>query len=226
MKLIPLFFCSALLSVVLAGSALGQTADDFALLKKMGEATKDAPTSRLNSTITDRDSGAVLETVTMERVAPDQVHLITTHHGEPATEMISDGKRSLTRKSPNEPWKPLPFNFGQTFHSALNFDQEEIREQHVHLKPLGDDQVDGTAAKIYEMTSDDGTSKIWIAADNSRLLKLEHDYEGTAPIKTPKFDGNLKSLQAQLKAATAQHHLHSLTLYTYDPSIKITMPPQ
>lgn len=226
MKSIPLLFFSGLLSVVLAGSGFGQTADDFALLQKMSEATKNAPASRLNSTISDRDSGAVLETVTMERVAPDQIHIVTTHHGEPTSEMISDGKHSLRRDGPNEPWKALPFNFGQAFHSALNFDKDQIREQHVHLKPLGDDQVDGTAAKIYEMTSDDGSSKVWIAADNSRLLKLEHDYEGSAPMDTPKFDGDLKSLQAQLKAANAQHHLHSLTLYTYDPSIKITMPPQ
>ena len=35
---------------------------------------------------------------------------------------------------------------------------------------------------------------------------------------------DFKAMQAQLKAATAQHHLHSVSNFVYDPSIKITMP--
>jgi hypothetical protein len=103
--------------------------------------------------------------------------------------------------------------------------EEQMREQHEHLKLIGDDQVGGVAAKVYQLTADTGPSKIWLAAGDSRLLKLERDYDGTGPIAPPKFDGDMKSLQAQLKAATAQHHLHSVITCEYDPSIKITMPP-
>jgi hypothetical protein len=206
--------------------AVAQTQDDFALIKKMAEATKNAPASRLNSTVTDRDSGAVLETMTMERVAPAEIHVATTRHGQAASEMISDGKRNLRRRSPSEPWKSIPLNISEMFQTALNFSDDDVREKHIHLKPVGDDQVDGIAAKVFEMTSDENNSKVWLAADNSRLLKVERDYEGEGPIDPPKFNGGLKSLQAQLKAATTQHRLHSLTLYIYDPSIKITMPPK
>lgn len=225
MKSFRLILFHGLLSAALAGAAVAQTPDDFALIKKMKDATKNAPASRLSSTITDRDSDAALETMTMERVAPDQIHVVTTKHGQPASEMITDGKRNLRRRSPNEPWKPTPINIGAMFQASLNYDEDDIREQHVHLKPAGDDNVGGIPAKVYELTSDDNNSKVWLAADNSRLLKAERDYDGSGPMDAPKFDGDLKSLKAQLKAATAQHHLHSLTLYTYDPSIKITMPP-
>jgi hypothetical protein len=75
------------------------------------------------------------------------------------------------------------------------------------------------------MTSDDKHSKVCLAADNFRMLKVERGYDDEGPIDTSRSGADLQSLQAQLKAATTLHHLHSLTVYTYDPSIKITMPP-
>jgi hypothetical protein len=109
--------------------------------------------------------------------------------------------------------------------SHKNFDEEHLKEEHAHLKPVGDEPVDGVAARVYEVSTDNGLSKVWIAADTSRILKVERDYEGGIPTSHPKMSGmDLKALQAQLKAATAQHHLHAVTNYVYDPSIKITMP--
>ena len=112
--------------------------------------------------------------------------------------------------------------------SRKDFSEDQLREEHAHLTPAGDDRVDGAAAKVYELTTDNGPSKIWITADTTRLLKVERDYDGTAPTSAVKMGAkgatDLKALRAQLKAATAQHHLHSVTNYVYDPSIKITMP--
>ena len=137
--------------------------------------------------------------------------------------MISDGQRSLRRAGPNDPWKPLPMNLsGMMNPSQKNFDEAQLKEEHAHLKPVGDDQINGVAAKVYEMSSDNGPSKVWIAADTSRILKVVRDYEGEVLTAHPKIRG--MDLEAQLKAATAQHHLHSVTDYVYDPSIKITMP--
>jgi hypothetical protein len=218
--------CFISLAVV---SAAAQTPDDLALMKKVTAAAAAAPASRVTSTVTDLDSGAVVETAVIERTPPDMVHVVTTHNGQPDSEMISDGKRSLRRAGPNDPWKPLPMNLSEMMNaSRKELSDDQMREQHGHLTPVGDDRVDGVAAKVYELTTDSGRSKIWIAADTSRLLKAERDYEGPAPSSPMKRDANgkidFKAMQAQLKAATAQHHLHSVTAFVYDPSITITMP--
>lgn len=124
-----------------------------------------------------------------------------------------------------EPWKPLPTNLSKMMNAShKNFDEEQLKEEHARLKPVGDDQINGVAAKVYELSTDDGSSKVWIAADASRILKVERDYEGEVSTSRPKMSADLKTLQAQLKAATAQHHLHSVANFVYDPSIKITMP--
>jgi hypothetical protein len=228
MTLIQSTFLGGFISLALISAAAGQTADDLAVLKKMTEAAMAAPSSRMTSTVTDRDSGAVLEKMVVEQVKPDQVHFLATKNGKPGTEMISDGKRSLRRSGPNEPWKTLPMNLSGMMNEmhGSGIGEEQMREQHGHLKLIGEDQVGGVAAKVYQLTEDTGPSKIWLADDNSRLLQVERDYDGTGPIASPKFNGDLKSLQAQLKAATTQHHLHSLTTCEYDPSIKIAMPAQ
>ncbi|MGH8164571.1 MAG: hypothetical protein ACREP1_09585 [Rhodanobacteraceae bacterium] len=228
MNLLRSTFLYGSLTFGLISAVTAQTADDLALLKKMNDADLAAPASRMTSTVTDRDSGAVLETIVVEQVKPDQVHFLTTQYGKPGTEMISDGKRSLERSGPNEPWKALPMNLSEMMKKMHNsgVGEDQMREQHARLKLIGDDKVGGVAAHVYEISGDTGPSKIWLATDDSRLLKLERDYDGTGPIATPKFDGTLKSLKAQLKAATTQRHLHSVTTCEYDPSIKITMPPQ
>ena len=225
MKFSRLTFIEALLALAAIGTATAQTQDDFAILKKVQEAIKTAPASRLTSTITDRDSGAVVESMVIERVAPDLVHFVSNRNGQHGTEMISDGKRTLEREAPNGPWKTLPVNLSAMMKQSQGaIGEEQFREQHGHLKLIGDDNVGGVAAKVYELSEDSGPSKIWLAADSSRMLKVERDYEGAGPMARPKFNGDLKSLQAQLKAATAQHHLHSVVFFDYDPSIKITMP--
>jgi hypothetical protein len=229
MKFSRLTFIEALLALAAIGTAPAQTPDDFAIMKKVQEAIKAAPTSRSTSTVTDRDSRAVVETIVVERVAPDRVHTFSTHNGQPANEMISDGKRTLQREGPNEPWKTLPVNLSAMMNASKGAPgEEQFREQHGHLKLIGDDKVDGVAAKVYELSEDIGPSKIWLATDTSRMLKVERDYEGSGPVPRMKAKGggapDLKALQAQLKAATAQHHLHSVTIFDYDPSIKITMP--
>ena len=227
MNLLRSTFVCASLTLGLISAAAAQTADDLAILKKMSDAALAAPASRMTSTVTDRDSGAVLEKIVVEQVKPDQVHFVTMKNSQPETEMFSDGKRSLERSGPNEPWKPLPMNLSgmmKKMHNSVG-GEEQMREQHEHLKLIGDDQVGGVAAKVYQLSADIGPSKIWLAADDSRLLKMERDYDGTGPIAAPKFNGDMKSLQAQLKAATTQRHLHSVTTCEYDPSIKITMPP-
>ncbi len=229
MKFSRLTFIEALLALAAIGTAAAQTPDDFAILKKVQEAIKAAPTSRFTSTITDRDSGAVVEAMVVERVAPDQVHFLSTRNGQPGTEMVSDGKRTLQRDGPNEPWKTLPVNLSAMMNQSQGaIGEEQFREQHGHLKLIGDDQVGGVAAKVYELSEDSGPSKIWLAADTSRMLKVERDYDGSGPVPKMKKSANgavdLKALQAQLKAATAQHHLHSVMVFDYDPSIKITMP--
>lgn len=227
MNLLRFTFLCGSFTFGLISAVTAQTSDDLAILKKMTDAAMAAPGSRMTSTITDRDSGTVLETVVVEQVKPDQVHFVTTKNGKAGTEMISDGKRSLQRSGPNEPWKPLPINLSGMMKEMHNggVGEEKMREEHGHLKLIGDDQVSGVAAKVYQLSEDQGPSKIWLAADDSRLLKVERDYDGTGPIASPKFDGDLKSLKAQLKAATTQRHLHSVTTCEYDPSIKITMPP-
>ncbi len=207
----------------------GQTPEDFALLKKVQAAVAAAPACRITTSITDRDSGAAVEHAVIERVPPDSVHFVITHNGQPGSEMISDGQRSLRRTGPNEPWKSLPMNLSAMMNESQKaFAEDHLREVHGHLKLAGDDQIGGVAAKVYELTEDSGPSKLWIAADTSRPLKVERDYDGAAPGSAMKRNANgkvdLKSLQAQLKAATAQHHLRSVSTYEYDPSIKITMP--
>jgi hypothetical protein len=228
MNLLRSTFVCGSLTFGLISSVVAQTSDDLTIWKKMTDAGMAAPASRVTSTVTDRDSGAVLEKVVVEQVKPDQIHFLTTKGDEPGSEMISDGKRSLRRSGPNQPWKPLSINLSEIMKQMNNggIGEEHMREQHAHLKLIGDDQVSGVAAKVYQLSEDQGPSKFWLAADDSRLLKVERDYDGTGPIATPKFNGDLKSLKAQLKAATTQRHLHSLTTCEYDPSIKITMPPQ
>ena len=87
-------------------------------MKKVTAATAAAPASRVTSTVMDRDSGAVVETAVLERVPPDTVHFVITHNGQPRSEMISDGKRSLRRTGPNEPWKPLPVNLSKMMNAS------------------------------------------------------------------------------------------------------------
>jgi hypothetical protein len=160
--------------LIFAGLATspGQTSEDIALLKKVQVAVATAPPSRNSSTITDRDSGTVVETVVLERVPPDSVHIVTTRHEQAGSEMISDGQRSLRRSGPNEPWKPLPMNLSEMMkESQKAFAEDHFGEEHGHLKLIGDDQVDGVAARAYELTEDSGPSKVWIAADTSRPLK-------------------------------------------------------
>jgi hypothetical protein len=220
------FVCCFSLAVV---SAIAQTPDDLALMKKIQEAVKAAHNSRCTMTVTDRDSGAVVETMVIERVAPDRVHSLSTRNGQPGIEMFSDGKRTLEREGPNEPWKSLPVNLSAMMNASQGaVGEEQFREQHGHLKLIGDDKVGGVAAKVYELTTDNGPSKIWLATDTSRMLQVERDYEGSGPVPRMKRSGggapDLKALQAQLKAATAKHHLHSVMIFDYDTPIKITMP--
>jgi hypothetical protein len=70
-----------LLSAAIVCVVNAQTSEDVALLKKVSDATKTAPASRITHTVTDRDSGAVLESTVVERVLPDGMHFLTMHHG-------------------------------------------------------------------------------------------------------------------------------------------------
>lgn len=226
MKLTRERFLIATLNLVALGAATAQTADDSAIMQKVMDAMKNASSERITSTVSDRDSGKVVESAVVEREQPGKVHFVSSHNGE-QSEIIGDGQRTLRRKGPNEPWKALPVNVSAMMNSTPDqMMAETFKEEHAHLKLVGDDQINGVAAKVYDLSEDSGQSKLWLAADNSRLLKVERDYEGTGPMARPKFNGDMKSLQAQLKAATAQHRLHSVTTFEYDPSIKITMPPQ
>ena len=102
--------------------------------------------------------------------------------------MISDGKRSLRRAAPNKPGKPLPLNLSEMMNAShKSFDEEQLKEEHAHLQPAGEEPVNGVAARVYQMSSDSGPSKIWIAADTSRILKVERDYEGAVPTSRPKM---------------------------------------
>ena len=229
MKFRHLTFIEVLLAFAAIGTTGAQTQDDYAVMKKVQEAIKAAPNSRCTSTITDRDSGAVVETIVIERVAPDRIHTFSTDNGQPGTEIISDGKRTIQRDGPNGAWKTLPVNFSALMNASQGAaGEEEFREQHGHLKLVGDDKVGGVPAKVYELSDDSGPSKIWLATDTSRMLKAERDYEGPGPVpkmkRSAKGAFDLKALQAQLKAATAKHHLHSVMVFDYDTPIIITMP--
>jgi hypothetical protein len=78
------------------------------------------------------------------------------------------------------------------------------------------------------LSSDHGTAKVWLALDTSRPLKMESDSTGQiAPHgfkKDSKGMPDIKALQDQLKAASVQHHLHTIMTYDYDSSLKIEMP--
>jgi hypothetical protein len=209
--------------------AIARADDDSAILKKATDASEAAPAQRMTMTVTDRDSGKEIETTTMERVRPDKVHFVTKQNGEVVSEIFSDGKRTLRREGPNESWKTLPVSIGSMLtekHQGLS--EEYFREQHGHLKFSGDDRVGGIAAKVYDVTEDNGPAKVWLAADDSRILKMERDYEGPGARPRVPHGGNgqvdIKALHDQLKAMTAKRQLHSVTTFEYDPSIQINMP--
>ncbi len=228
MQILRSAFLTGLL-VLSIGSLRAQSEEDLAIIKKVQDAVANAPSSRVTSIVTDRSSGAEVEKIVVEREQPDKVHFITTDNGAAGTEMVSDGKRNLMRHGPNEPWKSLPVNMSAMMNASLsNLAQDTFREEHGHLKLLGSDQVNGTAAKVYELTTDDNSSKIWLATDTSRPLKAERDYKGPGPIPRMK-DGagrklDLNALRDQLKAAKTERQLHSVTTFDYDPSIKVTLP--
>jgi len=229
MNLLRFAVVSSLALALFADSVAAQEKEELQLLKKMKEAMLSAPGLRMTSTITDRDNGAVVETIVIERVAPDKIRFVTTRNGEPGSEMISDGKRSLRRTGPNEPWKPLPMNLSQLFEKTQSaIGEESVREQHAQMKPLGDDSVNCVAAKVYELSSDLGTAKVWLASDTSRPLKMESDStRSIAPHgfkKDSKGMPDMKALRDQLKAASVEHHLHTTMTYDYDSSLKIEMP--
>ena len=79
MNFIRSAFVCCFISLALVSAASAQTPDDFALMKKVTAAAAAAPASSVTSTVTDRDSGAVVETAVIERVPPDAVHVVTTH---------------------------------------------------------------------------------------------------------------------------------------------------
>ncbi len=229
MNFIRLMFAGSIATALLSVSATAQNEAEFQLLKKMNDAALAAPGLRITATKTDRDSGAVIETTVIEHTAPNRVHFVITRQGGPDSEMISDGTRSLSRSGPNEPWKPLPINLGQLFEQTQrSLSEENVRDQHGHIKLLGNDTVSGVAAKLYEVGDDQGTAKLWLAADNSRPLKLEKDATETIAPHGFKTDSkgmpDLKALRAQLQAAKVVHHLHTTMTYDYDPSLKIDMP--
>jgi hypothetical protein len=229
MNLVRFAVTSGLAVVLSSALVSAQEKDELQLLKKMKEAMLTAPGLRMTSTITDRDNGAVVETIVIERVAPNKIRFVTTRNGQPGSEMISDGTRSLRRAGPNDPWKTLPLNLSQLFEKTQSaIDEESVREQHAQMKPLGDGSVDGVAAKIYELSTDHGTAKLWLAPDTARPLKMESD--STGPIaphgfkKDSKGMPDIKALRDQLKAASVAHHLHTTMTYNYDSSLKIEMP--
>lgn len=213
------------------GPVFGQTDDDLAIIKKVQVAMADAPFSRVTTVVTDRNSKAETERMVVEREKPDKVHFTTVKGGEAGTEMISDGQRSLMRDGPDEPWKKSPINVSALMNAGMsNLAADALKEEHGHLKLIGPDEVNGISAQVYELSTDEGKSKIWLATDNSRPLKAERDYEGPGAIpklkKTAKGQFDIAALRDQLKAAQSKKQLHSVTSFEYDPSIKVTMPQQ
>ena len=210
MKLHRFFLCLAFL--LFSGTAALAQEDGREILRRSAQALKNAPAYRV--TITDANPAAEQGVeVRMEVVNPDGLHIVAREGGG-TTEVFSDGKRTLSRDGTSGKFAQAPASVGALVLMARQASSLDlVLQMATDVRLAGRESVNGAPASVYAFDAlvmgMRATGKVWIADDGGRPLKAEGEVNGEV-----KFGAR----------AGRRVHKHSLAVYEYDPSIRITMP--
>ncbi len=194
------------------GTVASAQDDGREALRRSAEALKAVPAYRVR--ITDADPGAAQGIdVRMEVVNPDRLH-ITAWEGGGMVEVFSDGRRTLSRDGSSGKFAQAPASVGALVAMARQASSLDLILQMAgNVRLTGRESVGGSPASVYVFDAlvmgMHASGKVWIADDSQRPLKAEGEVNGEV-----KFGAR----------AGRRVHKHSVAVYEYDPSIKITMP--
>lgn len=205
------------LATMLPASVLPLRADDEAdaraALKKAQAAQNDAMACRMTMTSTERDTGRVT-VMTTEFVKPDAMHTRLEINGGTAMEMVTDGKRTFMRQGADPEMKEAPAHVSSTLLAARkNISLDTLVDAGKGVKLLGHQTVRGVPASVYgfssELTGVASETRVWVSDKDGCPVQAEAESRGE--VKTGAGIGR-------------KTNSHSLTLFDYDPSIRITLP--
>jgi outer membrane lipoprotein-sorting protein len=202
---------AALAATVFAATVRADDAQD--LLKQAQSAMLNAPAMRMTVDSVERTKNRTLHMV-LEIVNPDKMHMVMTVNGKVASEVISDGQKTVMRNDDGA-FHPLPGNIGEMVMNARkSASLNGVAEMAANLKLLGHEDVNGTPASVYAFDTNTtgltGTSKVWLSDKSHLPLKAERHSQGET-----KLSGGSPGVKVDRDATIT---------YEYDPSIKITLP--
>lgn len=186
--------------------------DGREVLRRSAEALKNVPAYRV--TITDANTADERGIgVRMEVVNPDLFHIVAEEDGG-TTEVFSDGKRTLSRDGSSGKFAQAPASVGALVAMARQASSLGLLLQMAdNVRFVGRETVNGQPASVYAFDAlvmgMRASGKIWVADNGQKPLKAEGEVNGEV-----RFGHR----------AGRRVHKHSVAVYEYDPSIKVTMP--
>ena len=205
-------FACVFLFLLPARSSRGDD-DSKAALKKAQAAQNDAPACRMTMTSTDLDTKKVT-TMTTEFVKPEAMHTRLEVSGKIGMEMMTDGKRTFMRQGEDAELKEAPAHVSNMLLSARkSFSLDTLMESAKDVKLAGHESLEGKASSVYQFTTElsglTTDTKVWVSEADGRPLKAEADSHG--------------ELKMGARAGRKTNN-HAVTIFDYDPSIKVTLP--
>lgn len=194
----------------LAVSARADARDEVAQAVK---AQNEAPAYRMFVVTTDHVTKTV-NTLSLETVKPDSLHMKQEADGKTQVEVLSDGKRTLMSQNGGA-LEEAPAGLAAMIATARrSAAMEDMVKTAQNVQVAGHETISGTPATIYTFDSDvlglQTTNKLWVSDKDHLPLKSEGTVKG----------------DLQMGGQTAQKMDRGLvTTYQYDPSIKIVLPP-
>ena len=203
-----LFSPLPVVTLIVATFATCAFADDpVEAIKQATKAQNDAPAYRMKIVATDPETKQV-NTITMENVNPDKMHMKMENGGTTQMEIISDGQKTYMAQG-GAPMKEAPAQVGQMIVQSRKMNSlDAITKMAKDVKFTGHETVAGVPASTYSFASDmmgmHSTTKLWVSDKDHRPLKAEGETKG---------DQGGQAVDQQM-----------VITFEYDPSIKITAP--
>jgi outer membrane lipoprotein-sorting protein len=208
--------CSLLLllaaAMLLPLVAPARADDPQAVLKKAEQAQLKVPAMRMDMVSVDHVRNKTTTTL-IEIVNPAGAHMKSTVDGKITSEVISDGQKAFIRQGDGD-FHPLPGNIVELMTNARKSAAlEGVAEMATDVQQAGHEDVNGTPCSIYTFKTNamglTGTSKIWISDHDGLPVKGERHTQGETKL------GASPGVKVDRDATIT---------FSYDPSIKITLP--
>ncbi len=186
--------------------------DPVEAIKAATKAQNDAPAYRMKIVSTDPATKKV-NTITLENVNPDKMHMKVEDGATTQMELVSDGQKTFMAQGGGKMTEAPPQVAAMIVQSRKTATLDAITKMAQDVKFTGHDTVGGVPASVYSFSSDamgmHSSTKLWISDKDHRPLKAEGETKG----------------QMQTGAPGGQEVNRQMAItFDYDPNIKITLP--